>query len=70
MAGILIIYHSPMRPEKVKNIKSYTINTTFKKRGNIKNIQNKHQKGCKVDPPPSGAPWATSLTAKWSTTLA
>jgi len=23
-----------------------------------------------VDPPPSGAPWATSLTAKWSTTLA
>jgi len=23
---------------KVKNIKSYTINTTFKKRGNIKNI--------------------------------
>ena len=25
---------------------------------------------CKVDPPPSGAPWATFLTAKWSTTLA
>jgi len=26
--------------------------------------------GGKVDPPPSGAPWAMSLTAKWSTTLA
>ena len=26
--------------------------------------------GCKVDPLPSGAPWATSLTAKWSTNLA
>jgi len=25
---------------------------------------------CKVDPPPSGAPWATFYTAKWSTTLA
>ena len=25
---------------------------------------------CKVDPPPSGAPWATSLTAKWPTALA
>ena len=25
---------------------------------------------CKVDPPPSGATWAKSLTAKWSTTLA
>ena len=24
----------------------------------------------KVDPPPSGAPCAMSLTAKWSTTLA
>jgi len=25
---------------------------------------------CKVDPPLSGAPWATFLMAKWSTTLA
>ena len=34
----------------------------------MKNIQNKHRapnnKGRKVDPPPSGAPWATFLTAK------
>ena len=33
-------------------------------------VQDGFCKGCKVDPPPSGAPWATSLTAKWSTTLA
>jgi len=26
--------------------------------------------GRKVDPPPSGTPWATFLMAKWSTTLA
>ena len=29
-----------------------------------------HCPRCKVDQPPRGAPWATSLTAKWSTTLA
>ena len=37
MAGIFIIYHSPVRPVKLK-ILNFTINTTFKKRGNIKNI--------------------------------
>jgi hypothetical protein len=32
-------------------------------------LASQYRSKCKVDPLPSGAPWATLLTAKWSTTL-